>query len=110
MPTDGSENPVSSLCLQIAQLVPLYAADDWQRLRDALNKRSKPRESTIAAPPPTKEALALAEPRIISAEEGLYKLNAVDRQLESAWFLNPRAYEVKTGFEVCFQIQLVPLH
>ena len=43
--------------------------DDWKRLRDALNSRSKPRESTIAAPPPTKEALALAEPRIISAEE-----------------------------------------
>ena len=43
--------------------------DDWKRLRDALNNRSKPRESTIAAPPPTKEALALAEPRIISPEE-----------------------------------------
>lgn len=42
--------------------------DDWKRLRDALNSRSKPRESTIAAPPPTKEALALAEPRIMSPE------------------------------------------
>lgn len=43
--------------------------DDWKRLRDALNNRSKPRESAIAAPPPTKEAMALAEPRIISPEE-----------------------------------------
>ena len=44
-------------------------ADDWKRLRDALNARSKPREFTVAPPPPTREVLSLAEPRIMDPKE-----------------------------------------
>jgi hypothetical protein len=42
---------------------------------------------------------------------GLYKLKSVINHSLTAPGFNPRTYEVrKTGFKVCFHIQLVPLH
>jgi hypothetical protein len=38
--------------------------------------------------------------QVLVGSAGLYKLNAVDPQLESAWFQQPlRTYEVKTRFQ-----------
>ena len=46
------------------------------------------------------------------AEVGVYKLKSVvDPLLESAWFHNPQAYEVKNWFQNLYlQCQRVPLH
>jgi hypothetical protein len=43
---------------------------------------------------------------------GLYKLNPVYPQLESNWFQTLGAYEVSENLvsELCFQMQLLPLH
>jgi hypothetical protein len=46
----------------------------------------------------------------VGPEVGLYKLNPVDPQLESAWFLQPlNLSSEKLVSILCFQIRLVPL-
>jgi hypothetical protein len=41
---------------------------------------------------------------------GLYKLNPVDPQLDSAWFQPSSLSSEKLASKLCFQMQLVPLH